>query len=144
MTAGKLDEVSAKPVASNPLRPLAANDPIFAADDVSASHRGEFSQRKRQGEAASRLGSKTLDCSLRSRFVTVGVHQCLSKSDIGPYSPRLSVELQPLKNGRIQLLRLITQLIGEASTDLWKEGAQVHQVAHRTTGRDEREGVPAV
>jgi hypothetical protein len=65
MIARKLDEVSAKPVASNSLRPLAANDPIFVADDVSASHRGEFSQRKRQGEAASRLGSKTLDCSGR-------------------------------------------------------------------------------
>ena len=59
MTAGKLHEVRAQPVAGDSPRPLAANDPIFVADDVSASHRGEFNQRKRQGEAAGRLGSKT-------------------------------------------------------------------------------------
>jgi hypothetical protein len=73
MTTGELYEFSPEPVSSYSLRPLDPEAPV-----VAANHR-----RRNGGENGS------------SRFVTVCVHECSSKSVIDPHIPRLCVELEP-------------------------------------------------
>jgi hypothetical protein len=148
MTPGKLYELGAEPVASNTLRPLGTENLILGTHHGSASNSGEFGKRKRHGVRVRCLGSKPVDGSLGKWLITVSEEQRTSNFEVDPCAPQLRVGLtQPRIAQRIQHVGFVTQLIGQAPADVRDRGAQVHQMPHRSTSRDQRnrttaEGVP--
>lgn len=143
MASGELDNLSAKPVAGDSRCPLRPETTVIAADNGSTTHRWEFRQRTRLRVATYRLWAKTTDGRLRRRFVTVGVHEFLSKCAIGPQNARVCVPLQPRIDSGIHHLRVAGELIGEAPADVWSVRTQIHQMAHWSTRSDQWDGEAA-
>ena len=140
MTAGKLYDMGSDLARSSPL-PQRVNQLILCANNVSATHRGEFSKRGRWGPRASRLRSKTIERGRHDAFVAIGVEQGSSNVEIRPYRPQLRVGLtQPLVPVRINInhVGIVLKLINQASSRVRNHGTQIHQMPHRSPSRDQR------
>jgi hypothetical protein len=139
MTPGKLDELSAKPVASNSPRPIGADELVPCTNHGSTTDRGKFGQWKRHSGRIPCLRTKAIEGSLRGRFITIGAQQRPSEFEINPCCSGLCVRLtRPLHINRIQHVGLVTPLIEHAPANVWDHGAQIHQMSNWPTSRDQR------
>ena len=93
MTPGKLDELSAKPVASNAPRPIGADELVLGADHGSTTDRGKFGQWKRHSGRIPCLWTKAIEGSLRGWFITIGAQHCPSEFEINPCCSGLCIRL---------------------------------------------------
>jgi hypothetical protein len=139
MTAWKLNQFCAQPVARNPFGPFPAKHAVLAAYHGSTRTRGKLGQRERQGGRIHRLLTQLLEGRLDDSVVTVAadpfpeqceIHEPHAELRIGFSAPRVITQ--------VRHVRLVGQLTVEALANLRDHGTQVHQVPHRSTSRNQR------